>query len=292
MTHKADDAALGYVVYALLDNQQGHYTGQFNSNRYSIDSSAAFDLTSKNDFSVLRFDTEYCIGKTTAVRLGKDTFTAAIMLTQTQFDQFMRQGKEKFALLLMIVACFAFLCCVLMSKKYVSPILKKIEQIKTNQDYSNPIRISEIDDLFAFLEERDIYYERQLKTLENAKQLAEEEANQSKLAYENAIKKYELALSEITQLGEQHQKNIVLEDYEFFICNLNTLTPTEYRIYELYPAGKNAKQITEMLGITENTLKYHNKNIYSKLGISSRKQLLRFASLKQHQDSKNGTAPS
>ena len=41
---------------------------------------------------------------------------------------------------------------------------------------------------------------------------------------------------------------------------------------------------SESLGITENTLKYHNKNIYSKLGISSRKQLLRFATLKEHQD--------
>ena len=48
--------------------------------------------------------------------------------------------------------------------------------------------------------------------------------------------------------------------------------------------GKTAKEIVEILGIKENTLKYHNKNIYSKLGISSRKQLLRFAALKQHQD--------
>ena len=59
----------------------------------------------------------------------------------------------------------------------------------------------------------------------------------------------------------------------------------EYRVYELYLEGKSAKQIAEILGISKNTLKYHNKNIYSKLGISSRKQLLRFAALKQHQQS-------
>jgi DNA-binding CsgD family transcriptional regulator len=28
------------------------------------------------------------------------------------------------------------------------------------------------------------------------------------------------------------------------------------------------------LDITENTLKYHNRNIYGKLGVSSRKQML------------------
>lgn len=80
------------------------------------------------------------------------------------------------------------------------------------------------------------------------------------------------------------KKNLYLEDYEYFICNLSSLTPAENRIYELYLAGNNAKQILEILGIKETTLKYHNKNIYSKLGIRSRKQLLRFAALKQHQD--------
>ena len=76
----------------------------------------------------------------------------------------------------------------------------------------------------------------------------------------------------------------MLEDYEFFICNLKTLTPAEYRIYNLYLDGKSAKEILEIVGIKENTLKYHNKNIYSKLGVTSRKQLLRFATLKRIRD--------
>ena len=70
---------------------------------------------------------------------------------------------------------------------------------------------------------------------------------------------------------------------------MGTLTATEYKVYELYLSGKNARQIVEILGISENTLKYHNKNIYSKLGISSRKQMLRFAALKQHQDTHTQT---
>lgn len=79
---------------------------------------------------------------------------------------------------------------------------------------------------------------------------------------------------------------MMLEDYEFFLCNLKTLTPTEYRVYELYLEGKSSAEIAAIMGFKENTLKFHNKNIYSKLGISSRKQLLRFAALKQHQDKK------
>ncbi|MFR3368181.1 MAG: hypothetical protein ACLTR4_13940 [Gallintestinimicrobium sp.] len=30
-------------------------------------------------------------------------------------------------------------------------------------------------------------------------------------------------------------------------------------------------------------MKFHNKNIYNKLGVSSRKQLLRYATLMKHQ---------
>lgn len=39
-----------------------------------------------------------------------------------------------------------------------------------------------------------------------------------------------------------------------------------------------------ILDFTDNGLKYHNKNIYSKLGVSSRKELLRYvAIIKQEQ---------
>ena len=58
---------------------------------------------------------------------------------------------------------------------------------------------------------------------------------------------------------------------------LYTLTPTEKEIYRLYLDGKSTKDIMATLNITENTLKYHNRNIYSKLGVSSRKQLLQIA---------------
>ena len=108
----------------------------------------------------------------------------------------------------------------------------------------------------------------------------------SKWRCSSSLKEYELVKCEIEQLSEKHENNIVLEEYEYFLCNLSTLTASEYRIYELYLQGKNGKQIAEIVGIKENTLKFHNKNIYSKLGISSRKQLLKFAALKQQQDRK------
>ena len=75
-------------------------------------------------------------------------------------------------------------------------------------------------DLFAFLEEKDILYEKKLQDLEKSQQKAEEEAERTKLAYEKALEEYALAQSEIQHLSDEHKKEIVLEDYEFFLCNL------------------------------------------------------------------------
>ena len=64
---------------------------------------------------------------------------------------------------------------------------------------------------------------------------------------------------------------------EYFASQLINLTPTERLVYSAYLNEKTSKEIMEEMNITQNTLKYHNKNIYSKLGVSSRKQLKEIA---------------
>ncbi len=67
------------------------------------------------------------------------------------------------------------------------------------------------------------------------------------------------------------------DEYKTFSYGLGLLTNTERKIYDYYIEGKSTKDILTLLDITENTLKYHNKNIYGKLGVSSRKQLKEIA---------------
>ena len=61
---------------------------------------------------------------------------------------------------------------------------------------------------------------------------------------------------------------------EMFVEGLDKLTPTERAIYDAYVARVTSKEIMASLNITENTLKYHNKNLYGKLCVSSRKELV------------------
>jgi len=71
------------------------------------------------------------------------------------------------------------------------------------------------------------------------------------------------------------------EKCTYFTEHLPDLTPAERNIYGFYLEGRTTKEIMQELNITENTLKYHNKNLYSKLGVSSRKQLMEIAKIIQ-----------
>ena len=68
-----------------------------------------------------------------------------------------------------------------------------------------------------------------------------------------------------------------IEKCESFEKSIETLTATEHAIYLYYVAGKTTKEILAELNIRENTLKFHNKNLYGKLGVTSRKQLVEYA---------------
>lgn len=71
------------------------------------------------------------------------------------------------------------------------------------------------------------------------------------------------------------QDGIDREQLELFVAGLCHLTPKEREIYEYYVAGMRSAEIMAQLNIKENTLKFHNKNLYGKLGVNSRKQLVR-----------------
>lgn len=74
--------------------------------------------------------------------------------------------------------------------------------------------------------------------------------------------------------GEDHLSESCAKEYEMYLSGLEELTQTEKIIYDAYVARATTKEIMERLNIKENTLKFHNKNIYSKLGVSSRKELI------------------
>ena len=84
----------------------------------------------------------------------------------------------------------------------------------------------------------------------------------------------ETATSDVMLEKPIDNETIPPERIEAFMMGLKTLTPTEREIYDAHIARVTTKEIMANINIKESTLKYHNRNLYGKLGVSSRKELL------------------
>lgn len=194
------------------------------------------------------------------------TWTLAVLMPETVLHDAVRGNFTTFLLIIVIVLVISIGVSVLISRRYLSPVKNALHSIHNNNyDHSTSTPYLEINDLFAFLNQKDKEHEEKLKILDAQKQSVQEE--------------YDKAQIEVKRLAYERKKEVDPLDYNMFLDNLHTLTPKEEEIFNLYLSGKTVKEIMTETNINENTLKYHNKNIYSKLGVNSRKQLLRYAAL-------------
>ena len=86
-----------------------------------------------------------------------------------------------------------------------------------------------------------------------------------------------LAASEATTKTVKMNSPEYAEKLNFFAAQIPTLTASEKAIYDCYVAGMSTKEVLSEKNIAESTLKYHNRNLYGKLGVSSRRELLEYA---------------
>lgn len=164
----------------------------------------------------------------------------------------------------------AILASIFFSKAYLKPVNKALDKIKNVSSEEEPTSSPylEIQDLFDFLASKDNEHKKELNRLQEEKT--------------DIQSQYDQTQTYITHLTNKRMIEVDPDDFEIFMQHLHTLTPKESEILDLYIDGKHAKEIMEVLNINQNTLKYHNKNIYSKLNVSSRKQLLEFIALMKY----------
>ncbi|MDD3852136.1 MAG: LuxR C-terminal-related transcriptional regulator [Syntrophomonadaceae bacterium] len=75
------------------------------------------------------------------------------------------------------------------------------------------------------------------------------------------------------------QENLSISILDKFLENTQNLSPAERAVFDLYVKGHTAKEIAEILCLSINTIKTHNKRIYMKLNVASREELLLYISL-------------
>lgn len=206
-------------------------------------------------------------------------FLLAAMIRQADYDREVAHTRAQFLVLMALLGFFCVSCCLFFSRRYLSPILRGLERLKSDAHIDAQTEIPEIDDLFRFLAEKDRDREDALSVLLREKEFAQAEKERLQREFTAAQNQYETARAEIARLAYDRKNEIDPADYRQFLEGIDCLTPTERRIFDYYLSGKSVKEIIEIAGIKESTLRYHNQNIYGKLGVNSLKQLLRCAAL-------------
>ncbi len=192
-----------------------------------------------------------------------ESWSVAVLMPKDILHSAVTGNIKQFIYIVVILLIVSVAISYFISHRYLHPVNKALHSIKnTPHEERGATPYSEINELFEFLSEQSRKHEETVGQLHNEK-------------------------SELqAQLATERLAKADPDDFEMFMDSLKTLTTKERTIFELYLEGKKTQEIMELTDINQNTLKYHNKNIYSKLGISSRKQLLEFATLMKHANKK------
>ncbi|MBE6870845.1 MAG: hypothetical protein E7491_02745 [Ruminococcaceae bacterium] len=304
MTHHTQPSRLAHLSCLLatahdnvLISKQAMYCGGADGYFHSLTEDYAIQK-GNHGFSVFTDDIFSYIGVTKKVSLSSDESQQLLvtMIPKTDYDRARLKSFAQTCGLLVLLLFFTVSFCRFFSRRFLSPILTALEQIKSNKRASSDI--PEILDLIAYLDKQEKEHGEALDALEKKHQVSEAEKLRLQQEYESALSsfrktelEYEKAQEEllrvqkkIEHLAYSRKAEIDPADYAYFLSGLQTLTKAERNLFELYLAGKSAAEILELMGIKESTLKYHNHNLLGKLGVTSRKQMLRYAEIMRQQN--------
>lgn len=283
----AQPSELAHAIFCLSSGQQGlvdaresltagivndYYlapTGQFSSQPFGYGLSTC---ESQN--------TAYVgIVHTISLCPGAETFSVSTLMPREDYDRLEAGSLLRIILLLSVLAALTIVSCLYFSKRYLRPLLKSLTQIQ-QKEYDVQSRVVEIGDLFAFLAEQDRQSQQLLAAVREEKASVE-------VALTDIQTQRMQDQQELQRLAYSRKNEVDPADYENFRRGIQDLTATERRVFDYYLEGRTVKEITELLGVKESTVRFHNRNIYTALGVNSLKQLLRCAAIMKQEESAN-----
>mgnify|MGYP000219499565 CR=1 FL=1 len=162
-------------------------------------------------------------------------FSAIVMTPKADFAKATFKNALSIGFLVFLLVALSVFCCVYVSHRYLSPVLKGLEQIKSESSQRKRTDIIEINNVLDFLSSKE---------QESADYLASliEERNTAKEAYNRAQ-------AEIDKLAEHTKDTVDPEAYSFFLERIPDLSKTEREIFDYYVSGLSTKEILESANI-------------------------------------------
>ncbi len=176
----------------------------------------------------------------------------SLMMPHEDLAAFLTGKNRQLLLFLAVLMVLSIAISFLFSRKFSRPIVSVLDMVKSHNFSNVPHTcIPEIDDLIEFLTVHD--------------------STVCHSAYvQPAVPQcFSPAFSE-------------------FVRNIGTLSTAERAVFNLYMKGHTAKEIAHILCLSINTIKTHNRRIYMKLNVTSRKELLVYVSMMEVADKAPG----
>lgn len=262
----------------LIDSEDSFSAGIVNG--YYLAPTGIFTSKPFGSLTTYNSDTNSYIGITKIIQLSPkgSEFSISTLMLKRDYDSIARKDSLRIGMLIITFVLIAFGCCIFCTRHYLTPLIQGIEKIR-KKEYDSESQIAEIDDLFAFLSDQDRQSEATLEAIRKEK--ASVEATLIQVRNDQAESKQELK-----RLAYSRKTEVDPDDYKVFLSGIKELTKTEKKIFDYYLDGKTVKEITELMGVKESTIRFHNRNIYMTLGVSSLKQLLRYSAIMKHENEK------
>ena len=274
LSYQTSDSEQKTMLAALLTESAGGYEAQLSGCRSAYVPRLETPLSVQSDGDLFEISGEGMafLGKTETVAVGNSSHIVAAMLPEGDYLAQVHSRQTSVVILLSLLFVLAVVASFYLSKYSVRPFREAKERLKSEPPGTVTTRIPEIDDLFVFLAQKDREREEELSTYHRQNADLHSEVEQLREAHEKAK-------TRLAHMVDETKQQLDPDNYALFARSLRTLTLREREVFDLYIEGKNSKEIMALLGIGANGLKFHNRNIYSKLGISSKKELLRYAAV-------------
>ncbi len=191
---------------------------------------------------------------------GGEHWAAAVMMPAQDLDNYGLEKSRGLLVLLIILFGVSIAGAVLVSRRYLTPLYRALDTVKSGGlSRYEKTHIREIDDLFSFL--------------------AEQDALRESTAVKNA------GLKSINHIPPPDPYASITAQFNDFLKKLKTLSKAERAVFDLYAQGYSAQRITGILCLSMNTIKTHNRRIFMKLDVSSRKEMMVYVNMLKEQGS-------
>lgn len=227
-----------------------------------------------NGLTEYRGESEAYIGITKEIRIcpGACTSAISVIIPKTDYERMASDNMRRIVLLIAALSVALVALSFFFTRRFLRPVKNALDGIRKKDYLRDTSYSSEITDLFAYLAEQDRIAEAELDRLRRENENVVSVANEMQRKLDETVRVNE-------RLAYSRKDEIDPYDYDTFKNGLKTLTAKEREVFDLYLQGKTVKEIIEIMQLQESTVRFHNRNIYSKLGVHSLKQLLRYAAV-------------